>query len=95
MNYRINIKILKTTVTVLFILISSAYASAQFPPLIEPEITAAASYEKGEAVIRVLYSFPDNFHQTLNKDFIKQKSFILKISATIQSIPKVLLRKVK
>ena len=71
MNYKFNIKYTKTYALILYFIISSAYAFAQFPPQPEPEITAAASYESREAVIRVLYKFPENFHQTLNKDFYK------------------------
>ncbi len=53
--------------------IASAVLNAQFAPQPEPEITAAASVSENNknAVIRVLYKFPENFHQTLNRDFFR------------------------
>ncbi len=58
---------------ILFLFSSAIYA--QFGPQPAPEITADTEIINENnstlAAIRVFYRFPENFHQTLNKDFFK------------------------
>lgn len=65
----------KSLLFILFLIITS-HAFSQLPPPPAPEITAevlldTASEGGKTAVIRIFYSFPENFHQTLNRDFFK------------------------
>ena len=57
----------------LFISVNLLFSQLALPPV--PEITAAANIEsaadEGTLIFRIFYRFPENFHQTLNKDFFK------------------------
>ena len=75
-NAALKYSIVKKSFFFILFFIITGHAFSQLPPPPAPEITAEilldTSSEGGKtAVIRVFYSFPENFHQTLNRDFFK------------------------
>ena len=65
----------KLAALIIIFSISQYHSAAQNLLQPAPDISISAEIQEGEknnsAVIRVFYSFPEKFHQTLNKDFFK------------------------